>query len=190
MLAVLGHGLGAVLDGGDVDDGVADRPGDVPGGGGGDPLAGLLWHRVADGVASRLDWLVGGHDGGGDHSNGGDHSTIVGISVSFSLGLGLSFGLSLSPPADRGLGDASLDKVGAGVDHGRGVGGGLGGLGAGGGHHLPALLRHHHVLVDVHHSLANLPGGRNLPGFAGLHRGEGADRLRQIWSRRTTCRQL
>ena len=44
VLAVLGDGLGAVLDGGDVDHGVADRPGDVPGGGRGDPLAGLLWH--------------------------------------------------------------------------------------------------------------------------------------------------
>ena len=44
MLAVLGDGLGAVLDGGDVDDGVADRPGDVPGGGRGYPLTGLLWH--------------------------------------------------------------------------------------------------------------------------------------------------
>ena len=44
MLAVLRDGLSAVLDGGDVDDGVADRPGDVPGGGSWNPLAGLLWH--------------------------------------------------------------------------------------------------------------------------------------------------
>ena len=44
MLAVLGDGLSAVLDGGDVDDGVADCPGDVPGCGRGYPLTGLLWH--------------------------------------------------------------------------------------------------------------------------------------------------
>ena len=44
MLAVLVDGLSAVLDGGDVDDGVADRPGNVPGSGCGYPFAGLLWH--------------------------------------------------------------------------------------------------------------------------------------------------
>ena len=175
MLAVLGDGLSAVLDGGDVDDGVAHGPCHLPRGGGGDPLAGLLRHRVAHWVAGGLDWLVGGDNRGvdnrGNHGNRGDHSSVVSFGIGFSLRLGFSFGFGfgLPPPANRGLGHTGLDEVGAGVDHGGGVGGSLGGLGARGRHHLAALLRHHHVLVQVEHGLAHLAWALNLAGLASLH---------------------
>ena len=126
---MLGDGLGAVLDGGDVDDGVAHGPCHLPRGGGGDPLAGLLRHRVAHWVAGGLDRLVGGDNRGvdnrGNHGNRGDHSSVVSFGIGFSLRLSfsLSFGFCLPPPANRGLGHSSLDEVGAGIDHGGGVSG-------------------------------------------------------------------
>merc|ERR1711962_281013 len=112
-----------------------------------------------------------GVDNRGNHGNRGDHRSVVSFSFGFSLRLGFSFGFgfSLPPPANWWLGHTGLDEVGAGVDHGGGVGGSLGGLGARGRHHLAALLCHHHVLVQVQHGLAHLARALNLAGLASLH---------------------
>merc|ERR1719343_1396892 len=114
--ALGGHGLLAVLDGGDVGDSLADSPGHLPGGGNRDLVTFL--HR------DRLT-----HWGSSSH---GSHTSVTVARVSLRVSLGISLGISLS----LSLAIASLEDRGGIASHSQGPGSQTTG-------HDLAVLTHH-----------------------------------------------
>merc|ERR1719516_995146 len=106
--AVLGHGLNAVLNGGHVNDGVANNPGDLPGPGDGGLVAVLDGGGGAHGgIHTPLG--AGVSHGNRSHNTGDGSVAVAGVSLSVGLGLGLSLTLvvAVSSHNSPGGGDNS-----------------------------------------------------------------------------------
>merc|ERR1711872_768537 len=119
--AVLGHGLNAVLDGGHVNDGVANNPGDLPGPGDGGLVAVLDGGGGADGGIHTPLGAGVGHSNG-SHNTGDGSVAVAGVSLSVGLGLGLSLTLVVAVSSHNSSGGGDNSGTAAVSDHGSGRG--------------------------------------------------------------------